>query len=534
MINPQIDQNKINKVSSFEDFIRWISDLDLSSYIFRGQANHTWPLRSAAARRICGEKSEDEIKTDEILFYILDLISRVIKKEYHLKVNTDYSYHLKILADLQHHGAATNLIDFSKNALIALWFACCDDFCNDGKVFAVDLLERDLISEIGNGNLKKNIDELLSSDQNTISGDKSKTTIKDSKNYNKSNMPSCVWAWTPGNFDNRILSQSSIFLFGIEPLNILTHEAIIASDSKKMILETLNRFFNINEETIYSDFIGFAQANSAGKAQSPFGWKYYFEEAKECLKNERYSKSLKFCSYALKLASRELYCDNNKLAELHLMMADNIANIYNYYWFARSSDTLKEAISHAGDAIDILSRVGTKPKFLRAAYLFRGFQHSLNDDYESAINDYNEAESITPNDCNVLIEKGCLKLRFDKRGAVASFKKALKLTNEQKTHSEIYSFIADYYIKHNKTQKAIDSLRHAIKLDSINVNAMNKLAKLLSRQKKYIEALEMNEKILDILKKISEDNNEAPYERKLTFNEENIKDRIARLKKYKP
>jgi hypothetical protein len=41
-----------------------------------------------------------------------------------------YHYHkeelsnLELLLELQHYGAATGLIDFSRDFLVALWFAC--------------------------------------------------------------------------------------------------------------------------------------------------------------------------------------------------------------------------------------------------------------------------------------------------------------------------------------------------------------------------------------------------------------------------
>lgn len=39
------------------------------------------------------------------------------------KILTDF----ELLAKLQHHGAATRLVDFSKNVLVALWFAIQDN-----------------------------------------------------------------------------------------------------------------------------------------------------------------------------------------------------------------------------------------------------------------------------------------------------------------------------------------------------------------------------------------------------------------------
>ena len=46
---------------------------------------------------------------------------------------------LEILAELQHFGAATCLIDFSRSALVALWFACQQSSrgAANGKVYAV-------------------------------------------------------------------------------------------------------------------------------------------------------------------------------------------------------------------------------------------------------------------------------------------------------------------------------------------------------------------------------------------------------------
>jgi len=48
-----------------------------------------------------------------------------------------------MLAELQHHGAATQLVDFTESLLVALWFACCElnegEEKEDGEVFVTDL-----------------------------------------------------------------------------------------------------------------------------------------------------------------------------------------------------------------------------------------------------------------------------------------------------------------------------------------------------------------------------------------------------------
>jgi hypothetical protein len=44
-------------------------------------------------------------------------------------------FKLKLLLELQHYGAATGLVDFSRDFLIALWFAAHDNKGKNGKVF---------------------------------------------------------------------------------------------------------------------------------------------------------------------------------------------------------------------------------------------------------------------------------------------------------------------------------------------------------------------------------------------------------------
>ena len=58
------------------------------------------------------------------------------RKHYPDKYTKDFT-DLDILADIQHNGGATCLIDFSKNLLTSLWFACSEDISDDGFIFYV-------------------------------------------------------------------------------------------------------------------------------------------------------------------------------------------------------------------------------------------------------------------------------------------------------------------------------------------------------------------------------------------------------------
>lgn len=54
---------------------------------------------------------------------------------------------LDILADIQHNGGATCLVDFSKNVLTALWFACNADTDADGFVYCYDVMHDIIVND---------------------------------------------------------------------------------------------------------------------------------------------------------------------------------------------------------------------------------------------------------------------------------------------------------------------------------------------------------------------------------------------------
>jgi len=159
------------------------------------------------------------------------------------------------MAQLQHQGAATGLIDFTRQPLVALWFACKKsrnkakeiDKANGEKKEppngAVYVLSRSKINKISNlEGLHKEIEFF----------------------YTKANKgDKLFWSWDVsalGDLD-RIVAQSSVLVFGtptIEKMQKLT----IQADSKDAIIEELRTLYGINEETLFSDFSGYAIANS--------------------------------------------------------------------------------------------------------------------------------------------------------------------------------------------------------------------------------------------------------------------------------
>ena len=128
-------------IKSLNEFINWTAQLESKDYVFRGVPNETYRIQSSAYRR----PKEEDRSFKKFLEINKGLIEEAALRGYDEdKRNGRELKHLEILAELQHFGAATCLIDFTYNALVALWFACQPDSKiqdserqPNGKVFAV-------------------------------------------------------------------------------------------------------------------------------------------------------------------------------------------------------------------------------------------------------------------------------------------------------------------------------------------------------------------------------------------------------------
>ncbi len=128
----------MEKIRSVEEFIEWTEGLQGEMMLYRGLAKADWDVSSSAYRRV--EKSEDEstFTSDAMIHgYTVELLNDASLRGFRERQSKNLS-DLEMLAELQHYGAATCLIDFSENAMIALWFACYECPSDDGKVVAVE------------------------------------------------------------------------------------------------------------------------------------------------------------------------------------------------------------------------------------------------------------------------------------------------------------------------------------------------------------------------------------------------------------
>ena len=227
---------------------------------FRGHPDHMWKLRSSATRRLVRKYGCNILKDDfrfskmYVNYHFNELTQPARMNGYGLEDGNRIS-DLELLAKLQHLGAATGLIDFTWNPIVALWFACGvgrEDECGredehdwdkcDGKVFVVNLNDTTKFQITPNGIEKQTVQAIFPRGP------------RDSPYY-----------WEPpprGPSAPRILRQRSVFIIG-RPLipEHVVDEIVIPAADKKEIRRELEERLDTNELSLFIDVHGFSVAN---------------------------------------------------------------------------------------------------------------------------------------------------------------------------------------------------------------------------------------------------------------------------------
>ncbi|ENC16003.1 FRG domain-containing protein [Escherichia coli] len=231
-------------------------DVTESIYMWRGQGNIDWAIHSAAYRRLAGSKSAALPNEQLMRNYERDLLSEARHQGYGFEGGrklTDF----ELLAKLQHHGAATRLIDVSRNMLVALWFTCSSEPEKTGLLFGLAAggiigLEGAYGSGCGDYNEKFPHADADEEDFNGV-------------------LPVI---WQPPVVSKRIAAQSAQFVYstvvhgtmGSLALDrAIHHKGVIAfavtPELKRKFLRVLERVFDIRLITLFPDFDGFCRAN---------------------------------------------------------------------------------------------------------------------------------------------------------------------------------------------------------------------------------------------------------------------------------
>ena len=272
-----------DKISNLDEYIKKIEGLNYKGcFTFRGQRCSSQLLEPGIIRRIKKTYTGiNEIFESGLLFSLslnstVDLLKSAKSNKHFKQDECD----LKILEVLQHYGAATPLLDFTKDPLVALYFACQPSEKNgvesDGKVFSI------------------NFSEQIRSRESPIIpvSDPSKINIEDNLYLNRG-----VWYWSiyENHTCKRSERQKSVFVFGwglywkystkqlIEELE----EVVISADSKQDILERLEQEYDISKETLFieeeaqpfnDDLYNFAQSYNQNKIIQNFSAEDFYDK----------------------------------------------------------------------------------------------------------------------------------------------------------------------------------------------------------------------------------------------------------------
>ena len=435
-------------------------------YIYRGEsAYHQEPP-------YCGKVSSGlyreslEIKADhfDVALVQQELLRQA--RKYALHKMDDF----EILATLQHYGDNTNLIDFTTDYLVALFFACDGRSQKSGRVI---LLQR----------------------QSKV----------DPKSYKVKKPPRTI---------RRAEDQRSIFVQTekgfVEPDKVVC----IPAGLKKDMLDYLRKHHNISAKTIYNDLHGFIERRKLHKDayaafQKGFTFQHRADSAKsEAERQECYNKAIEHYDRAIDLNLEYASAYNNRGA-VYTDQGNFDVAIRNYKRAidldpedARYYNNRGLAYGNQGDfeaAIEDFSKAIDLDSEYVDAYNNRGFTYYNQGDFEAALADYNKAIELDPENALVYSNRGLAYARqSDFEAALVDYNKAIELDPED---ARYYSNRGITYRNQGDFEAALADYNKAIELDPEDARYYSNRGLAYARQSDFEAALADYNKAIELDRK---------------------------------
>lgn len=349
-------------------------------YIYRGEPECFSQISSTLYRQ-----HEDKIDTDH---YDIEIAQKEMLKQ--VRAYASFEDETDILVELQHFGGKTNLIDFTLDFLIALFFACDSSHDKDGRIILLDVASRP-------GQIKS-----------------------PKKNQN-----------------HRVISQKSIFVH--PPFGYIKSSEVeivpIPKELKQATMEHLKKYHGISIETIYNDILGYIQNQEKHQtAYTEFFIGYTYAKSGEHKKAiSHYDETLRLnpnvrSAYINRGSSKaELGENEEAVADYNVALGFDPRDANAYYNRATAYVRLgqiEEAI------LDYTEAIRNNPKHF-AAYSNRGTLKSGQGLFEEAIADFSEAIRINPTDADLFANRGTAKVSWGLPAeAIADFDEAIRLNPE--------------------------------------------------------------------------------------------------------
>ena len=441
-------------------------------YLFRGTTKSHEEINSSLYRWARSE----EIPFDE-KYNPFDIEKEILERA--KRHFADNASNIEMLTDLQHlqqdHGK-TNLIDFSRDLYIALFFACDEEYHKeDGELILLDP------AKIGKERQEVDYIELQSS-SDPFPIEPANTQIS----QKRVTFQSSVFVYPPSGYINKDLCKIITV-----PVNL-----------KGPILDHLRKIHNIHTDTIYNDLIGFVTNEKNYETASVLFYKGFaaYNKGKYEDAIEKYNESIELNSnhaetyndrgiakyelgqyheaiadydkaIELKLNYTETYNNRgaakDKLGQYHEAIVDydkaielnlNYANAYNNRGNAKDElGQHREAIADYDKAIELSPNDAI-------AYINRGVTKSLLGQYQKAISDFNNAIELDPIFAKAYYSRGIAKSHLGQhQEAIADYDKAIEFGSNY-----VKAYISRGIVKQalGRTQEAAEDFGMALKLKS--------------------------------------------------------------------
>ncbi len=464
-------------------FLEWAKQFSDGQYLFRGVRKESYKIEAGACRRL---PKADRYNPAKLLRINQELIDKA-RLLGHDQLSGDQLPDLALLAELQHFRAATCLIDFTRNALVALWFACEQIATTesqekekqtdsrdkveetDGKVYAVRIDDPARFKTITSDLLEKDIDYFFQEDEN-------------------GRYP--LYQWQPKLQNNRIIAQQSVFIFGGAKIEV-ADECIIDQGAKADLLKALDKLAGLTDATIYPDSDGFARLhvqNNPDFEPDPQGYLQRGIEVHQ--KGERKEAITHYTTVISPLPDETAQPPDKDIlswAHHHRGIAylgkersdsaeDSAGEEPSDSVVDLAIDDFTQAIQLKEQLIDSIAenpdRVRRPKKELARTYIYRGAaRYWKKGDFDGAITDYTRAIELDPEYAEAYDYRGFAHLNngdIDK--AIADYTKAIDIDQEL---TEAYKDRATAYLANSDFGNAINDYTKAIQLDPDDTNIYN-------------------------------------------------------------
>ena len=470
--------NEKRRVKDIAEYLKEVSEIKAkwpnSTLVFRGVRDKDWLLISSAEFRLKKSLSS-RVRIPDRLFleYNANLIEKCKLKHYDQRERRQL-YDLEILADLQHQGAATCLTDFTRNALVALWFACQKSDNVDGKVFVVNIADQRTFLEMTHIYIKKSISAILEF-KTRGTGDNQATELPTPETFATLLNKPGFWYWTPAHLNERIPAQHSLFLFGLPSSGEMSsEEIIIESASKEQMRKELEALYDICAESLFPDFVGFAYIQRADAPYLTLGAEEYFHSGVKAQQRGQYSEAIQDLTKAIELKEdyAEAYYarglaydrkgeydqaiqDLTKAIELKEDTDTYLARGGAY----RSKGEYDQAIQDLTKAIEL--------KEDAESYALRSFAYDRKGEYDQAIQDLTKAIELKEDTDTYLARGGAYRSKGEYDQAIQDLTKAIEL----KEDADTYLIRGGVYYSKGEYDQAIQDFTKAIELKEDHAGA---------------------------------------------------------------